>query len=613
MEPRNLPLQQARLSSLAQAARFAGGFFMDAACLGLLILAAESGAGWVHADWTGALLFSGLSLSGAIFLFRSPRGPCGAFLAAVGSTLRAGLSRRFRYGFGFDFREDAREPPFRLPAVLEAAFGALAAAACLFAPALPGAIGSLRGLSGTAFLVALGLLWGLLGVSALLGGSGFLAVVQTLRQEAGLRENQAGRRPQRRGSRAFGLPAVSVALSLVLVSVSGGRAAFLALTALAALHLALGLVPRRGDSPRVLLVHRETGRSRRAGLFGLEHGLMACAALWTAALLAASIGDGAVPRALSIPGLFPPSETGVSFVASGYAARVCAFLAISFLLPFTWRALKSNRAWLLRNPGMSRRKTLSTRPGLLPGAVPAPWRLRRTRRPPPRIRSDLDYDPARGTPAPGEAPPLRRTLERLDEREFRFLLDHFDFVAKRRDFYRGFSRLLKTAAGFEFASGGGFLVSPHHFFVEGMHRDDPGGPEGEARIVGPLFSDLWGLRTRQFLHECFTGMGVDILYFEDSIRWAQLEQVLDQAFEAFLRSDDKRPLRESDFRFLNGVRVFLEDLEPAREREKREGYPEPHFENLSRARVLIVCKDRGGERDPIRENSPDERVPLMAG
>ena len=41
----------------------------------------------------------------------------------------------------------------------------------------------------------------------------------------------------------------------------------------------------------------------------------------------------------------------------------------------------------------------------------------------------------------------------------------------------------------------------------------------------------------------------------------------------------------------------------------RQGYPEPHFANLSRARVLMVFKDRGGEDEKARRDGPRIRVP----
>jgi hypothetical protein len=613
MEPRNLPLPRARLSPVGRAAKFAWAAFFDAAVLAAIVAAGETAGRAIRSDWAGVLLFLALASFGALSWFRSAEAPVARLLREAGAAIRRRALRAVSYGFGFDFKPEARERAFRVPAAMEALFFLLAAAACLLARALPHALVRLQEVSGTAFLCALGLLWIAFAATVFAGGVGVFALAQTVLQEAGLRDNPAAPGRDRKGRRGLALMAAAAGAALLLAALPGGASAFAALAGIAVLHLALGRLPRRGDTPRVLLVDRETGAARRTSLFRLEHALMAGFALWPAALVAFSCGSAAVPEALSLGG-FAPAGSGLSFGVTGFAARLSAFLALAFLLAFTWRSLRTNWVCWRRGPARPRAKTLGTRPGLLGGPVPRPWRVLRTRRPPSCDGADLDYEPARKGRLPGEAPPLRRDLNGLDEKEFRFLLDHFDFVSKRREFYRGLSRLLKTAAGYEFASGGGFLLSPHHFFVEGMHRDDPGGPESESRIIGPPFSELWRVRTRQFLYEAFTGMGVDILYFEDCVQWPQLRSVLDQAFEVYMDSGEKRPLRESDFRFLNGVRVFIENLEPGRERAKREGYEEPHFENLSRATVLIVCKDRGGEKNPERENSPDERVPMtMAG
>lgn len=242
--------------------------------------------------------------------------------------------------------------------------------------------------------------------------------------------------------------------------------------------------------------------------------------------------------------------------------------------------------------------------------MPVPWRFFPTRRAPRRGRADLDYDPTGSRARPGAAPALRRDLAGLSLGERRFILDHFDFVTKRRAFYRGLQRILKAAKGHAFPSGGGFLLSPHHFFLEGLHRDDPGGEEGEARIVGPAFGTVWDPRTRRFLHEMWSALDVDILYFEDAVHWPQLRLVLDRMFERIMQDPDAGPIQEGDFRFLQGVRVFLDLVEPEGPNRVHGGYQEPHFANLSRARILLVFKDRGGVEDEVETPRPRVRVPL---
>jgi hypothetical protein len=583
------------------------GAAQDAFLLGGLVAWCEWTGRAVMADGSAFLLFAATFLVWSPLFFGRSHSLVLETLRLLWKTLAPLLFRRFHYRFGFDFRPGGGEKPFRDFQGGVALFGGIVAAVSLFGAALPGILGPLQILSGTLFLSFLGGLWILLILTAIAGAFGVGVLFHAYASERALRHNRAAS-ARRRGFpvRVFLCVVLALGVATALEVFFGARGLFLAALTGAALHAALAFVPRPGSSPG-LLIRRAPGPMRRMNLFQLEHAVLAIAFLWISVLMAVACGARAVPSIVHLP--LPPAGGTLSLSGTEILGRGCAFVGFLFLLPATLHALKLNGNRLRLDPGSARRPLLTHGPGALTGPVPTPWRFRSATRAPRGGRADLDYDPDGARFRPGSVPPFRRPLEGKGEEERRFLLDHFDWITKRREFYRGLSRLLKIAAGIDFTSGGGYLLAPHHFFIEGMHRDDPGGEEGESRIIGPPFSRLWSRRTRQFLHEWLKKLEIDMIYFEDAVRWPQLRSVLDQAFERFMKTPGAGAVRESDFRFLRGVRVFIDEMEPDREVSGRKGYPEPHFANLSRARILMVFKDRGGEEERSRRDGPRVRVP----
>jgi len=59
------------------------------------------------------------------------------------------------------------------------------------------------------------------------------------------------------------------------------------------------------------------------------------------------------------------------------------------------------------------------------------------------------------------------------------------------------------------------------------------------------------------------------------------------------------------------VRVILHNVggqSPFRHAE----YREPEYENVGRARIVHVFKERGGEEDRVEASAPGDRVPVLA-
>jgi hypothetical protein len=268
---------------------------------------------------------------------------------------------------------------------------------------------------------------------------------------------------------------------------------------------------------------------------------------------------------------------------------------------------------LRSDPALPRMKKLHFRNGTLPGGLKVTgWNLTATNRPPRRDEADLyfDTDPS-GIKASG-APPLRKDLRMIPPQERQFYLDHADFIAKRRIFYRGLKRLMKICHASEFRDGAGFIMIPHCYFIEGLHRDDRNEDLEENRVIGPLFQDLWGVRVRHFLYRVFTAMDIDIIYFEDGIRFSSLKSVLEILFELYHTRGQNFRIEEYHFAGLTGVKVLVEMIRPDLPRKENEEYPETHFTNLSQARVLIVFRDNGGGKDLHPDFKPGVDIDIPA-
>ncbi|GEM_PF-3551759 len=598
-------LYRGRLTRLS---RWTGGLLIDLTLAAGLVVAVEASGRTVEADWQGFLVFAVAAAVWTPFFFGRASAPLAGAVAKGFQDALGALRRRFHFRFGLDFRPSAREPRFRLLQGIAVLLFALLAASCAFAPFPAALLEGSRRLSGLLFVFLVGAVWLVLGVTILVAASGAFFYFQTLVQEPALRENPAVRRAHPRLPRkALAVGAVVLLGAAGLEILFGPRGLFAAGVFLTLLHLALLALPRPGEAPALLVHHLERRTVRRTGIVSVEHTVMAIACLWVTCLLCLAAGARAVPGALQLPLSLPEAPAGME--ATVLLGRAAAFVSLLFLLPVTFHAVWMDAAWFLANPGKPRRKTLGHEPGRLEGRAPGDWRFLPSPRAPGAEKADLDYDPEGRRGAKGTAPSLKRNFEGLPDGERLFLLDHFDFITKRRDFYRGLSRLMKIASGLTFRAGNGFLLCPHLFFIEGLHRDDEGGEEGESRIIGPPFRKLWRLRTRRFLHEMLSDLEVDFIYFEDAVKWPVLRKVFDQMFERAMKNPRAGPLSEADFRFLPGVRVFVEFMEPDRELPKRKAYEEPHFANLSRARVLMIYKDRGDQDQKDRQNNPEERVP----
>jgi hypothetical protein len=100
---------------------------------------------------------------------------------------------------------------------------------------------------------------------------------------------------------------------------------------------------------------------------------------------------------------------------------------------------------------------------------------------------------------------------------------------------------------------------------------------------------------RQHAHQVFSAVQIDLVFIEDGVPVTGVERVLLQVFDHYdLWGVDA--IEDRHLFSIPGTRVLIHSFEFDAPLDE-EGYPEPDYENLARARVLHVMKDRGGEGD----------------
>lgn len=167
----------------------------------------------------------------------------------------------------------------------------------------------------------------------------------------------------------------------------------------------------------------------------------------------------------------------------------------------------------------------------------------------------------------------------------------------RRELRRGLARLFKHGAGRTFEKGEGFLVAPHLWYVVRLSRDTD---EEDCWFVGPPYHRVLSRAARHHLYEVLRDVEVDLFFVEDGVGHRRFLGVLRQLFE-FHDLFGARPLEERHFAGLPGVRVMIHEHDLEDERPwAPSGYEEPDYEDLGRARIVHVFRDRGGSDERAR-------------
>ncbi len=189
-----------------------------------------------------------------------------------------------------------------------------------------------------------------------------------------------------------------------------------------------------------------------------------------------------------------------------------------------------------------------------------------------------------------------------------------DEIQMRRRLVAGLEHLFKQTARRRFRCGTGFWLAPHFWFVPGLTRDLPEDDlemsEGTllTGIIGPPFHRLLPRPVRHHTYRMLRALQIDLIFIEDGVSFKRFLRVLRMLFEIYDVHGGRRRAEEVHFHGLPGTRILIHEF-VLQEPFRSETYPEPEYENLGRARILHVFRDRGGQEDPLETPEDFSHLP----
>ena len=220
-----------------------------------------------------------------------------------------------------------------------------------------------------------------------------------------------------------------------------------------------------------------------------------------------------------------------------------------------------------------------------------------------------ETDPSRGAESPSFEEllePWPRTAcvsEFQDARLWKRLARRRE-IGLRRHLLRVIQRVFRLARSRRFQKGEGFWLGMQHWFVTGLTRDraeEEGDLEREAffdETIGPHYQKVLSWEARHEYARIATALGVDLLFVEDGVTFRRLRQVLEQMFEIYDIFGGQQRIEEKHFVGILGIRVVMHEFE-LDQPFRNKSYPEPDYEDIGRARVLHVFRDRGESEEPL--------------
>ncbi len=170
--------------------------------------------------------------------------------------------------------------------------------------------------------------------------------------------------------------------------------------------------------------------------------------------------------------------------------------------------------------------------------------------------------------------------------------------------------------------GEGFLLAPHwwpsdRIYRDAWHEDDLS--EGSA---GPDFHRHYGLPARRLLRQLLAALAIDLIYIEDGVPVNQVPAVLrllfahydrhaaDQSSSPSPKSQNRSETRGRSFLADHhltsppGLHLTIQEIELDVPTQTVTKYKEPSYESLSRARLLLILRARGGEDETDEPRDP---------
>ena len=206
------------------------------------------------------------------------------------------------------------------------------------------------------------------------------------------------------------------------------------------------------------------------------------------------------------------------------------------------------------------------------------------------------------------------TLERLSRPDAVPRLLRLHELDQRAHFHAVLLDLHESTNRHSYTAGTGHWIAPHLWFVPRVCRDtDEDSRSAEhgvlEQIIAPDYSQVLARSARHHLFRVLRAVRIDIVFIEDGLPSSTWEQVFETLFDVYDMHGGERPVDERDFAFLPDARVILHDLAPEEPFESKV-YPEPDYDEIGRARILHIFRDRGGEEDPVDIGAPGFHLPL---
>jgi hypothetical protein len=224
---------------------------------------------------------------------------------------------------------------------------------------------------------------------------------------------------------------------------------------------------------------------------------------------------------------------------------------------------------------------------------------------------------AQPVPAAAENPswPLRLTTEELRSEAIWERLQRRHEIQMRRRLVGGLERLFKLAAARTFRRGSGLWIAPHLWFIPGLTRDTQEEDLDLERgtilsgIIGAPYHRIFPRAVRHHLYLILRALQVDLIFVEDGVGFRRFCRVLRMMFEIYDVYGGRRRADELHFTGVPGVRVMIHEYQ-LDEPFRSEVYPEPDYENLGRARILHIFKDRGEQDEPLETPQDFTNMPM---
>jgi hypothetical protein len=148
--------------------------------------------------------------------------------------------------------------------------------------------------------------------------------------------------------------------------------------------------------------------------------------------------------------------------------------------------------------------------------------------------------------------------------------------------------------------GEGFLFAPHWWPSDRMYRDAWHEDDLSEGSAGPDFHRHYGQPARRLLRRVLRSLEIDLIYIEDGVPSALVPEVFEGLFKRYDtgRAAGRTGLDERELAAPPGLHLALQEIELDVPSQAMGPYKEPSYESLSRARVLLILRARGGNDDP---------------